>query len=153
VSPVPVETTTYDDPVFAALAVAQEDELRARYGGESEPGVKPSAEDVLLAVVIRDDDGVPVACGALRVLDDEAVELKRMYVVPTARGRGLARAVLARVEDEARARGFAVARLETGSWQLDAIALYTSSGYHEIPLFGAYVGAPESRCFERSLSC
>jgi GNAT superfamily N-acetyltransferase len=146
------DITTYDDPAFAALAVAQEDELRERYGGESEPGVKPSAEDVLLAVVIRDDEGVPVACGALRVLDDEAVELKRMYVVPEARGRGLARAVLAAIEDAARARGFTVARLETGSWQGDAIALYTSSGYHEIPLFGAYAGAPESRCFERSLT-
>ena len=147
-----VQTTTFDDPAFAALARAQEDELRERYGGDSEPGVKPSAEDVLLAVVIRDEDGVPAACGALRVLDDAAVELKRMYVAPAARGRGLARAVLARIEDEARRRGFAVSRLETGTWQPDAIALYESSGYHEIPLFGDYAGAPQSRCFERSLT-
>lgn len=148
-----VRTTTFSDPAVVALATAQQDELRARYGGDSEPGTKPSAQDVLLAVVVEEDDdaATPIACGALRALDAEAVELKRMYVLPERRGQGLARLVLARLEDEARAHGFAVARLETGVLQPEAIALYLSSGYHEIPRYGEYQDAATSRCFERAL--
>jgi GNAT superfamily N-acetyltransferase len=143
--------TDFADPAVLALAAAQQEELRERYRGDLEPGVKPTAEDVLLAVVLRDADGTPIACGALRALDDQAVELKRMYVVPAARRRGLARAVLARLEDEARARGFTIARLETGELQHEAINLYASAGYRPIPCFGHYAGISLSRCFERAL--
>jgi GNAT superfamily N-acetyltransferase len=144
--------TGFADPAMAALAEAQQVELRARYEGDLEPGIKPTAEDVLLAVVARDEAGEPVAGGALRALDAEAVEIKRMYVIPRLRGRGLARAILARLEDEARARGFTVARLETGRLQPEAIGLYLSSGYTEIPCFGHYAGVELSRCFERRLT-
>jgi GNAT superfamily N-acetyltransferase len=139
------------DPAVIALATAQQDELRERYRGDLEPGVKPTAEDVLLAVLVRDEDGAPVGCGALRALDAQAVELKRMYVIPPRRGRGLARAILARLEDEARARGFTIARLETGGLQHEAINLYASSGYRRITCFGDYAGVGLSRCFEREL--
>jgi putative acetyltransferase len=110
----------------------------------------PSAADFLLALVIEDEDG-PVACGALRVLDDATVDLKRMYVIPERRGQGLARSLLARLEDAARARGFTVARLGTGRLQPEAINLYVSAGYREIPPYGEYAEVAESRCFQRAL--
>ena len=74
-----------------------------------------------------------------------------MYTTGAARGTGVGRALLAALEDEARARGWTVLRLETGPLQHEAIGLYTSAGYRPIPQFGAYVGAPQSLCFERTL--
>jgi GNAT superfamily N-acetyltransferase len=79
------------------------------------------------------------------------VEIKRMYVGPEARGRGVGVAILEALEAEALHCGFKVARLETGPQQPEAIALYARAGYREIPCFGAYAGAAMSRCFERRL--
>lgn len=146
-----VRTTTFDDPAVGVLSAAQQAELRERYGGDLQPGKVPRAADFLLAIVMEDDDG-PVACGALRVLDAATVDLKRMYVIPERRGQGLARALLAGLEDEARARGFAVARLGTGRLQPEAINLYVSAGYREIAPYGEYAEVAESRCFERPLA-
>jgi len=80
--------------------------------------------------------------------------VKRMYVVPAARGRGVSRAVLAGLEDAARDRGWTTLRLETGPLQPEAIGLYVSGGYRPIEAFGGYVGDPDaehSLFFERAL--
>ena len=143
--------TIRHEPVDAALLAESQAELIARYGRDTEPGAKPTAADLPVFLVARDSDGQPLGCGALRVLDAETVELKRMYVRPAARGRGVGRALLAALEREAAALGATRVRLETGPLQPDAIGLYTSSGYRPIPCFGAYAGAPLSRCYEREL--
>jgi GNAT superfamily N-acetyltransferase len=78
---------------------------------------------------------VPVCCGGIKRLDEEACEIKRMYVAPQARGQGVARALLGALEQVARDLGYAVARLDTGPRQAHALALYRSSGYVEIPNF------------------
>ena len=95
-------------------------------------------------LVAYGDAGTALGCGALRALDSDAAELKRMYVVPDARGRGVATALLAALEGVARDRGWATLRLETGPRQPEAIALYTRAGYRPIEAFGAYAGAPEA---------
>lgn len=100
----------------------------------------------------RDDDGRPLGCGALRSLGEPVVEIKRMYVRPEARGRGVGVAILDELERQARERGFKVVRLETGPLQPEAIGLYARAGYREIPCFGAYSGAAASRCFERRIA-
>src|SRR4030095_12301744 len=74
-------------------------------------------------------------------------ELKRMFVDPSARGRGVAGALLARVEADAAPRGIREVVLETGDLHHAAQALYTRHGYREIPQFGQYVGEPHSVCF------
>jgi len=74
----------------------------------------------------------PLACGGLRRLDAETAEVKRMYVVPEARGRGLGRSLLAALEQEARRLGYRRARLDTGPRQPHARALYESAGYTAI---------------------
>jgi GNAT superfamily N-acetyltransferase len=86
-------------------------------------------------------DGEPVCCGGLRRLDDQTCELVRMYVAPGLRGQGLARRMLVALEDAARDRGYAVARLDTGPRQTGAMALYRSSGYREIDDYSGHATA------------
>jgi GNAT superfamily N-acetyltransferase len=141
---VKVEPAFWDDPDVQRLAAEQQAEIRARYDGAGEPGTPPSAADISVVLVVRDDDGIPVGCGALRFLADGVAEVKRMYVVPAARGRGVAKAVLTGLEDAARQRGRTTLRLETGLRQPEAVALYAGAGYRPIPAFGGYVGAPDA---------
>jgi len=145
IGPVPYLTpAAWDDPEVARLTAAQQVELRARYDGAAEPGTPPSAVDVAVVLLARDDDGTPLGCGALPPLEPAAAELMRMYVVPTARGRGISRLILSGLEAEAVARGWTTLRLETGPRQPEAIAPYTRAGYRPIEAFGAYTGAPEA---------
>ena len=100
-------------------------------------------------------DGFAVACGGVALFDDYA-EVKRMYTRPAARGRGLAKALLRRIEDEARASGRLVLRLETGPYQREAIGLYRSAGFESRGPFGAYAAMPARKIelslfFEKSL--
>jgi GNAT superfamily N-acetyltransferase len=81
----------------------------------------------------------------------DAVEVKRMFVLAEHRGRGFARAVLAELEATARAAGHDLVVLETGLRQPEAIGLYLSAGYEEIPGFGYYQDAPLSRCFGKRI--
>lgn len=79
-------------------------------------------------------------------------ELKRMFVDASARGRGVAGALLTRIEADASARGIREIVLETGDLHHAAQALYTRHGYHQIPQFGQYVGEPHSVCFAKSIA-
>jgi len=78
------------------------------------------------------DDGVAVAGGGIKRLSDDVGEIKRMYVVPEARSRGLARVLLGALEDAARGLGYARVRLDTGPRQPHAQAMYERAGYHAI---------------------
>ncbi|WP_448610841.1 GNAT family N-acetyltransferase [Geodermatophilus sp. URMC 60] len=142
----------WDDPDVQRLTAAQQAELRARYEGGLEPGTPPSAADVAVVLLARDAGGEAVACGALRPLGDDVAEIKRMYVVPAARGRGVSKLVLAGLEAAARHRGWTTLRLETGPRQPEAIALYEGAGYRPIPAFGDYADdADDSLYYERVL--
>ncbi len=97
-------------------------------------------------------EGTPVGCGALRLLDGKTAELKRMYVSPTARRRGVGRRLLAALEVEARALGVQRLVLETGVRQAPALALYRATGFRPIPLYGDYCLSPEtSVCLGKDL--
>lgn len=142
----------WDDADVRRLTAAQQAELRARYEGGQEPGTPPSAADVAVVLVARDAGGEAVGCGALRPLGDGVAEIKRMYVVPAARGRGLSKLVLAGLEAAARDRGWTTLRLETGPRQPEAIALYEGAGYRPIAAFGPYADdADDSLFYERVL--
>lgn len=150
-----VEAAVWDDPDVQLLAAQQQAEIRARYGAAGEPGTPPSAADISVVLLARDDMGTAVGCGALRDLGAGIAEVKRMYVAPAARGRGVARAVLAGLEEAARGRGWTTLRLETGPRQPEAVGLYLSAGFRPIRAFGDYVGAPDaedSLFFERLLT-
>jgi putative acetyltransferase len=93
-----------------------------------------------------------VASGALRPLDERTAELRRMYVLPSARRGGVARAMLERLEQAARTLGYESIRLETGYKQEAAIAFYRACGFQPIPPFGEYADDPTSRCFGKRLT-
>jgi GNAT superfamily N-acetyltransferase len=96
--------------------------------------------------------GKPLGCGAIRRLDGNTAEIKRMYVEPSARGRGVGRVVLRALEAEARRlEGVDRIVLETGERQLEALGLYRSAGFVRIPAFGEYVGSPLSVCMEKRI--
>lgn len=153
-----IERVSLAHPDAQALIEAVQAEYVARYGGQDESPVDPADfEDPLGQFFVAYLDGAPVATGAwrrssVRALGAEVTaEVKRMYVVPAAQRRGLARRMLAHLEATASEEGIEAMVLETGMKQPEAIALYESSGYEPIPGFGHYRGSELSRCFGRRL--
>jgi len=134
-------------------------EYVTRYGGPDAAPIDPAMFDAPTgAFFVGYLDEVPVAMGGWRMRPDvvrlgggPSAEIKRMYVAPAGRRRGLARAVLAHLEGTARAAGVAVMILETGIEQPEAIALYESSGYEAVEKFGHYAWSPKSRCYGKRL--
>ncbi|WP_124979224.1 GNAT family N-acetyltransferase [Nonlabens xiamenensis] len=92
-----------------------------------------------------------VGCGAMRKLDETTIEVKRMFTLPECRGKGIARAVLAHLEEWAVELGFDRIILETGARQPEAIALYQNCGYKEIDCYVPYEAVDNSHCFEKQL--
>jgi GNAT superfamily N-acetyltransferase len=148
-----IRRTGYGHLHAQRLAANLAEELLERHGRPGSGG-EPPASDFQPphgAFLVGYVDGEAVACGGVCRYDALTAEIRRMYVVPAARGRGLSREVLAALEEEARAFGYDAVRLETGYRQFEAIALYRSSGYEPIERYGPYVGDERSVCFEKRL--
>jgi len=154
-----IERAPITHPDAQSLIEAVQAEYVARYGGQDESPIDAcDFEDPLGQFFVGYLDGAPVATGAwrrspVRALGaDVTVEVKRMYVVPAAQRRGVARRMLAHLETTAAAAGVEAVLLETGMKQPEAIAFYLSSGYQPIPGFGYYSGSELSRCFGRRIT-
>jgi GNAT superfamily N-acetyltransferase len=128
-------------PPAADLVAAMVAEMEPLYGRIDVPHA-PSATPADFSppgglFLVGYEDGEPICAGGIKRLDVEACEIKRMFVVPQARGRGVARELLAALEDEARALGYRVARLDTGPRQPHAERMYRAAGYADIGNFNA----------------
>ena len=135
------------------LLRAMDEELRRRYPQWQPHDLRAEEmNDPRLVFLVARAGGRAIGCGAVRELEPGVGEVKRMFVAPEWRGRGIARRILEALEAEARARDMVAIRIETGSGQPEAISLYRSAGYADIPPFGDYVGNPVSVCFEKRLS-
>ncbi|EGX58239.1 acetyltransferase [Streptomyces zinciresistens K42] len=146
-------------------AIKLNDQVQAEYGvryGDGGDATPLAAADFAppngLYLVAYDPAGDPVASGGWRRQDENGegnadgdAELKRMYVVEQMRGRGLARRILAALEEDARAAGRSRMVLETGAKQPEAVALYASSGYEPCGKFGYYRFHELSLCYAKSL--
>jgi GNAT superfamily N-acetyltransferase len=153
----------YGHPDAMLLIAEVQAEYVARYGGPDRTPLDPLMFQPPLGSFFVGYLGAaglprPVASGAWRAHDDVEVfgtrrtaELKRMYVAPEARSRGLARAMLAHLEQTAAGAGAEAMVLETGTAQPEAMALYESSGYTRIPSFGYYKDEPLNRCYAKPL--
>ncbi|GLZ41719.1 GNAT family N-acetyltransferase [Actinokineospora sp. NBRC 105648] len=148
-----IESRQYDHPDAVKLIDEVQQEYVIRYGGVDETPVDPAefAPPLGLFLVGYLDD-VPLVTGGWRRHDESSVEMKRLYVSPSARGKGLARAMLAELEIAAAEAGYRNLILETGSKQPEAIALYLSSGYTRITPFGFYADAPEAQHLGKDLA-
>jgi putative acetyltransferase len=103
-----------------------------------------------VTLLVAREDGVALGCGAYQLQDDGSAELKSMFVVPEARGRGIGRAVLTAIEDALRGR-VRTLRIETGVKQPEAIRLYESAGFGRRGPFGSYRDDPLSVFMEKAL--
>src|SRR5487761_2361977 len=143
-----------DDIAVVQLHRALDGEIRDRYDDPVEDFfLTVGPEEVMPghgAIVVAWADEEPVGCGAVRLLDGETAELKRMYVVPDCRRQGIAGAILRFLEDRARALGATRVVLETVVDPPAAVALYRAAGYTEIPKFGPYVESEISFCMSKS---
>jgi putative acetyltransferase len=101
--------------------------------------------------VVARDDGVAIGCGAIRLIDPTTAEVKRMYVDPGQRGRGVGWSVLVHLESVAKRLGVERLVLETGVLQEAAIALYRRAGFSPVDCWGEYASSPASICFGKNL--
>jgi ribosomal protein S18 acetylase RimI-like enzyme len=153
----------YGHPDAMLLITEVQAEYVVRYGGPDDTPLdplmfEPPTGSFFVGYLEVDGERRPVATGAWRSHDDveafgtrRTAEIKRMYVVPALRARGLARTVLAHLERTAAEAGAAAMILETGTAQPEAMALYESSGYTRIPSFGYYKEEPLNRCYGKLL--
>lgn len=136
-----------------ALISKLDAELLERYPAEEVFGVDfqdPYVNQILFVVAYDGDK--PVGCGAIRPLDQETTELKRMFVDLPYRQKGVASAILRFLEEQALERSFTAVRLETGAPQYESIHLYTKRGYQPIDRYGEYANNESSLCYEKILS-
>lgn len=132
-----VRRTTGDHPDALELVARMTAEVRELYGGDDMPpgsAVSPAQMSPPGGgFVVLEEDGRALAGGGVKQLDETAAEIKRMYVLPDARGHGLGRALLEALEDLVRDLGYEIARLDTGAKQPRARLMYERAGYAEIP--------------------
>lgn len=161
--PFELRVVPYDHPDAVALIDQLQQFYLDRYGGTDDTPVDPAefAPPRGLFFVAYDGSGdasAPVGCAGWRthagnpLLRDSDVEIKRMYVVPSARGRGYARRLLDALERTAREAGHKRVVLETGIEQPEAIRFYQRNGYTPIEPFGFHHDDPRVRCFAKELA-
>ncbi|MEU6507213.1 MULTISPECIES: GNAT family N-acetyltransferase [Streptomyces] len=156
-----IRPVRFDHPDAVKLNDEVQAEYAERYGDDGDATVLDTADFTPpggVYLIAYDEFDRPVATGGWRSQDrneegneDGDAELKRMFVIAEMRGRGLARRILAALEEDARAAGRRRMVLETGTKQPEAIALYTSCGYEPCAKFGYYRHHEESRCFAKRL--
>jgi len=149
-----ISTEPFDSTDARRLITALDEHLAGRYSPDQRfgPNLKPEHVGAGIGTfVVARTDGRAIGCGALRKLDDMSAEVKRMYVEPELRGRGVAKEILEHLEKSARDLGVKRLVLETGIHQTEAIGLYRQAGFIAIDCFGEYAGSPTSICFEKRI--
>ena len=143
--------TDSKNPDFISLVTLLDADLAERDGEETLFYKQFNGISKLRHAVVLYVGGIPVACGAFKPFNDTSVEVKRMFVLPEYRGKGLATRVLTALERWAEELGHGTCVLETGLRQPEAISLYKKNGYQIIPNYPPYEGIENSVCFKRKL--
>ena len=143
--------TNSDDADFRDLVRLLDSELAVIDGSEHAFYSQFNKTDTIKYAIVVYDDVIPAGCGAIKEFDDLSAEIKRMFVLPGHRNKGLGSIILAELEKWAKELLCNRCLLETGKRQPDAIALYLKNGYIAIPNYGQYAGVENSVCFEKYL--
>lgn len=144
--------TNSEDADFIELVEQLDADLAIRDGADHSFYHQFNKIDALKHVIVLYENDKALSCGAMKIFSSEAMEIKRMYTIPEARGKGIASRVLEQLEIWANELGYQKCILETGKKQPEAVSLYKKNGYHLIPNYGQYAGIENSLCFEKSLS-
>ena len=136
---------------FQQLVALLDAELAIRDGDDHDFYHQFNGIDALDHVVVAYSNNKAMGCGAFKVHNKQQIEIKRMYVLPAARKKGYAAAILSALETWATDIGFGEAILETGKAQIEALSFYPKQGYLVIPNFPPYIGIDNSVCFSKPL--
>jgi putative acetyltransferase len=139
--------TNTEDFDFQILVKELDEELSILDGKDHSFYSQYNKIDAIKYIIVAYDNDTPVSCGAIKEYAPDTMEIKRMYVVPHKRGKGIASIILNELENWAQELNYKKCVLETGKRQPDAIALYTKNGYTPIPNYGQYEGVENSVCF------
>jgi len=148
---VTLKRTTSEHKDFIDLVTLLDSDLGKRDGAEHEFYHQFNSIVGLRYALVAYLGAKPLGCGAIKEFDSTSMEVKRMYVLPEARGQGLATLILKELEKWAAALNYRNCVLETGRRQPEAIALYTKNGYNIIPNYGQYEGVKNSICFQKTI--
>ena len=143
--------TTSEHTDFQKLVVQLDADLRIRDGEESIFYAQFNKVDAIKFVVLAYENDIAIGCGAIKEIEIDCMEVKRMYVVPNKRGQGIASAILTALEQWCIDLNYKKCLLETGKKQPEAIALYLKNGYSIIANYGQYKNVENSVCFEKVL--
>lgn len=143
--------TNSENADFQKLVAGLDEELRILDGDEHVFYAQLNKTDLIKHVIVAYENGMPVGCGAIRAYADDTIEVKRMFVPVTHRGKKISSKVLSELEKWAKELNYKKLILETGKKQIAAIGLYSTSGYLITPNFGKYIGVENSVCFEKIL--
>ncbi len=146
-----LKRTDSEDLDFVALVKLLDADLAIRDGEEHAFYAQYNKIDKIRHVVLAYENRKPVGCGAIKEFEPGTMEVKRMYMLPEGRNKGIASQVLAELESWAQELGYGRCILETGLKQPEAIGLYRKNGYQPIPNYGQYAGVENSVCFEKVL--
>lgn len=145
-----LKRTTSDHPDFEKLVLLLDKYLAFLDGDDHAFYAQFNKSSALKNALIAYQDETPVGIGAYKEFEN-AAEMKRMYVLPEQRGKGIATQILIELEQWAKEEGYTTSLLETGQLQKDAIALYTKLGYEKTDNFGPYIGVDNSVCMRKTL--
>lgn len=143
--------TNSENSDFKKLVTELDADLAKRDGDDHAFYAQFNSIENLKESVVAYDDGNAVGCGAIKSFEKGAVEVKRMYTLPSSRGKGIATKILNELEVWAKELRFSSTVLETGKRQPEAISLYLKNGYQIIENYGQYKGIDNSVCFKKEL--
>ncbi|WP_268847234.1 GNAT family N-acetyltransferase [Flavobacterium aestivum] len=146
-----IKRTTSESADFQKLVVLLDEALRIKDGEDHDFYAQHNTLDKINHVVVCYQDNVAIGCGAFKEFDSNAVEIKRMFVHPDYRGKGIASSVLKELEIWASELHYTNCVLETGRNNPEAIALYQKSGYEIIPNYDQYENIDTSVCLKKSI--
>lgn len=146
-----IKRTDSSNTDFIELVALLDADLALRDGEDNAFYAQFNGIDVLKNCVVYYENETAIGCGAIKRFDDSAMEVKRMYVNPDTRGKGIASLLLLELEKWAKELGYEYCILETGLRQPEAIALYKKNNYTVIPNYPPYEGIKNSVCFRKIL--
>ena len=147
-----LKRTTSNNQDFIHLVTLLDADLAERDGDDHVFYHQFNSIQEIKQTMVAYNGGQAVGCGAIKPFDANAMEVKRMFVLPEYRGKAIATTILSALEHWAAESGYVNCILETGKRQPEAIALYQKNGYKVIPNYGQYTGVENSVCFEKTVS-